>query len=231
MRAAIRWGILVLVVVSFILLLFALNAGQLFQSEEIRNLTAAEVRDYQGEHLSSVADFRENSIQGPQNVNITTYTLTVRGIVEKNTTFTYDQVLARFPHYRKVVTLYCVEGWNVKILWDGVLVTDLIDRAGPRPEATIVIFRAADGYSTSLPLAYIRERNILLSYAMNNVTLPPERGFPFELVAEDKWGYKWIKWVTEIELSDDPAYRGYWESRGYAQNGTLDRGYFDTSGF
>jgi DMSO/TMAO reductase YedYZ molybdopterin-dependent catalytic subunit len=40
-------------------------------------------------------------------------------------------------------------------------------------------------------------------------------------VAESKWGYKWIKWVTEIELSDDTSYRGYWEERGYSNNGDL----------
>ena len=38
---------------------------------------------------------------------------------------------------------------------------------------------------------------------MNNVTIPPERGFPFMLVAESKWGYKWIKWVTKIEVSNN----------------------------
>jgi DMSO/TMAO reductase YedYZ molybdopterin-dependent catalytic subunit len=56
---------------------------------------------------------------------------------------------------------------------------------------------------------------------MNGVTLPAERGYPFQLVAEDRWGYKWIKWVTEIEVSDDPTYRGYWERRGFSLSGEL----------
>jgi DMSO/TMAO reductase YedYZ molybdopterin-dependent catalytic subunit len=42
---------------------------------------------------------------------------------------------------------------------------------------------------------------------------------PFMVVAESKWGYKWVKWVDEIELSSDTSYRGYWESRGYDNNG------------
>jgi len=58
---------------------------------------------------------------------------------------------------------------------------------------------------------------------MNGVTLPAERGFPFELAAEDKWGYKWIKWVSEVELTDDAGYKGYWESRGYSNIGDLDK--------
>jgi DMSO/TMAO reductase YedYZ molybdopterin-dependent catalytic subunit len=63
-----------------------------------------------------------------------------------------------------------------------------------------------------------------MAYKMNGVDLPAERGFPFQLVAEDKWGYKWAKWITEIELSDDEGFRGYWESRGYSRTGDLERG-------
>ena len=41
------------------------------------------------------------------------------------------------------------------------------------------------------------------------------------MVAEDRYGYKWVKWVTEIEVSDDENFRGYWESRGYDNDATL----------
>jgi len=67
-----------------------------------------------------------------------------------------------------------------------------------------------------------------MAYKMNNVTIPPERGFPFQLVGEGKWGYKWIKWITEIELSNDETYRGYWERRGYSNDGDLDKDFFDS---
>jgi DMSO/TMAO reductase YedYZ molybdopterin-dependent catalytic subunit len=71
------------------------------------------------------------------------------------------------------------------------------------------------------------DKDIMLAYKMNGVTLLPERGFPFELVAENKWGYKWIKWVDKIELSADESYRGYWESRGYSNDGDLDKDFSD----
>jgi DMSO/TMAO reductase YedYZ molybdopterin-dependent catalytic subunit len=109
----------------------------------------------------------------------------------------------------------------VKILWEGVLVKDLIEVAKASPEANTVIFHAYDGYTTSLPLDYIMGQDIMLAYKMNGVVLPPERGAPFELVAESKWGYKWIKWVTEIELSNDVNFEGYWESRGYSNDADL----------
>lgn len=190
-------------------------------------LDAVEVREYRGERLSSIDDFRENSIRGPQHLSAASYRLAVGGLVDRPREYTYDEVLRLFPRYRKPVTLFCVEGWDVTILWDGVMVRDLLADAGTSPNATTVIFTAADGYSTSLPLDYVVNREILIAYAMNNVTLPAERGFPFQLVAEDRWGYKWAKWITGIELSDDASYRGYWESRGYANNGSIDQPFIE----
>lgn len=185
-------------------------------------LAPNEVREYEGRDLSSVDDFRENSIEGPQYVDRDTYELTIDGMVVSPVALSYGKVLDR-PTYEKVVTLDCVEGWSVDILWEGVLLREVLAEAGPAdPAATVVIFRAADGYSTSLPLDYLVENDILLAYRMNGVELPPERGFPFQLVAEDRWGYKWIKWVTDIEISDDETFRGYWESRGYSNSGARE---------
>ena len=194
--------------------------------QQPQQLSGVEVRDYQGHPLSSVNDFRENSIRGPQHVNITDYRLTVDGLVREPKTYTYDQVLGGFPRYQKMVTLFCVEGWDATILWEGVKVSDLVDASGADPRANTVIFTGADGYTTSEPLDYLTRNNILLAYRMNNVTMPVERGYPFALVAEDRWGYKWIRWVTDIRLSDDPAYRGYWESRGYSNTGDLNQYFF-----
>jgi len=189
-------------------------------------LPSIEIREYEGQDLSSVNDFRENSIRGPQHVNISDYRLQVTGLVSSRRVYTYDELLEEYPNYTKVVTLFCVEGWDATILWEGIRVEDIIADAGPDPSVTTVIFRASDGYSTSLPLDYITSRDILMAYRMNNVTLPAERGYPFELVAEEKWGYKWIKWITEIELTSDSNYRGYWEQRGYSTTADLDRSFF-----
>jgi len=135
--------------------------------------------------------------------------------------YTYSDIISNHQLFEKAVTLHCVEGWDVTILWEGVLVKDLIEEAGVGSGAKAVIFYAYDGYSTSLPLDYIINNDILMAYKMNRVVLPPERGFPFQLVAESKYGYKWIKWITEIELSDNVDYRGYWESRGFPNDADL----------
>jgi DMSO/TMAO reductase YedYZ molybdopterin-dependent catalytic subunit len=196
-------------------------------TERAKALKSVEIREYQGEKLSSVLGFRENSIRGAQYVNIDDYQLEITGLVETPVTYSYDDVINNYQHYQKVVTLNCVEGWSVTILWEGILLKDLIAEADPLSEAKVIIFHAYDSYTTSHPLDYLMDNDIIMAYRINGVTIPLERGFPFQLVAESKWGYKWIKWITKIELSDDVDYRGFWESRGYSNSAKLDEDFFE----
>jgi len=217
-----------LILASFLVISLAIGGCNADTNNgEPTDLGPVEIREYEGEYLSSVSDFRENSIKGPQYIDINDYQLQITGLVESPQSYSYEEVLGTYTGYKKVVTLYCVEGWYVTILWEGMLVGDLLAAAGPSPEAKVVIFHAYDGYTTSLSLDFITDNNILMAYKMNELTLPPERGSPFALVAESKWGYKWIKWITKIELSDDESYQGYWESRGYSDTGDLDESFFD----
>lgn len=190
-------------------------------------LTGTEIMEYEGEDLSSINDFRENSIKGPQHIDIDSYELLVTGLVDNPKTYTYDDIVSNYQSYKKVITLNCVEGWSATILWEGILLKDLLEEATVNPEAQVVIFHAYDGYTTSMSLDCIIDNDIMLAYKMNGLFLPPERGFPFELVAESKWGYKWIKWITQIQLSDNTEYRGFWESRGYSNSGNLDEYFFE----
>ncbi len=190
-------------------------------------LEPVEITEYQGERLSSSDAFRENSIKGPQTVDLEGYNLKISGLVSSPQEYEYNSIIENYKNYKKVVTLNCVEGWSATILWEGPLVRDLLAEADVLETAPVVIFHAYDGYTTSFPIDYIMNNDIILAYKMNGVTLPPERGFPFALVAESKWGYKWIKWVTEIELSDDVNYKGYWESRGYSNSADLDESFFE----
>jgi DMSO/TMAO reductase YedYZ molybdopterin-dependent catalytic subunit len=151
------------------------------------------------------------------------------GLVNRTLQSTYDEVVNNHQHYQQVVTIYCVEGWNAKILWEGVLVKDLLQEAGVSQNATVVIFHASDGYTTALPMSYIIQNNIMIAFKMNGVTLTPQIGWPFMLVAQSQYGYKWIKWITEIEASNNTNYLGYWESRGYPNNATVPQKYLSWS--
>jgi DMSO/TMAO reductase YedYZ molybdopterin-dependent catalytic subunit len=118
------------------------------------------------------------------------------------------------------MSLHCVEGWAFTAKWTGPRLEDIFADAKVEPEALVAIFYTADvpsGY-TSLSLDYIRDNDIFIALKLNDLTLPAERGFPFQVVAKSKYGYKWAKWVTRIELSSDADFRGYWESAGYSND-------------
>lgn len=210
-----------IVIASILVVLAVVILVGVYLQNQPRRLYPGEVRDYMGENLSSLSDIRDNAIRGTQNINQSTYRLSVNGLVSNPKEYTYDQVVNGFQNYEKVVTLYCVQGWNAKILWQGVLVRDLLNQSGVDPNATVVIFHATDGYTTAMPLSYFYNHDIIMAYKMNGLVLPPEKGFPFELVAESKYGYKWIKWINQIELSDNANYLGYWESRGYSNGADI----------
>jgi DMSO/TMAO reductase YedYZ molybdopterin-dependent catalytic subunit len=186
-------------------------------------LNGVEVTDYKGEQLTPISETPALGIKGTQNIDIKTYKLTITGLVDKTLNYTYDDVVKLHQTYTKVVTLNCVEGWSAKSLFEGVLIYDLLKDAGISPKANTVIFYCSDSYTTSLPLDYIRDEKILFAYKMNGITLPPEQGFPFRVVAEAKYGYKWAKWVTKIEVSDDPNYKGYWEESGYSNDANISQ--------
>jgi DMSO/TMAO reductase YedYZ molybdopterin-dependent catalytic subunit len=183
-----------------------------------------QIRSYQGTPLTEVGVEPENSIHGPQHVDIATYRLSIHDGVHRPIKLTYEQVLA-MPSAKQVVTLHCVDGWSVTHLWEGVLLEDLLARAGgATSDAKVMIFECVDGFETSLPLDYIRANHVMLGYKVNGITLPPNRGFPFHVVAEDKFGYKWAKWVKGIDVNWDANYRGYWEFRGYPNDATVPPG-------
>jgi len=85
-----------------------------------------------------------------------------------------------------------------------------------------VIFHAVDCYTSSFPIEELQASDAYrVAYLANDEDLPQEEGDPLRLVAEGKWGYKWVKWVTRIEISENEDHRGYWESRGYSDEANV----------
>ncbi len=169
--------------------------------------------EFEGVLLTPIEEQRNNGIKGTRYIDRGEYVLEVDGMVEEPLSLSYDEVLA-YPNVSRLVVLYCVEGWSFTAKWTGVPLNLILEDAQVSEGATTVVFHCDDGYTTSLELDYILENDLIIAYRLNDVSLPPERGFPFQLVAEGKYGYKWAKWITRIEVIEGP-YEGYWEERGY----------------
>jgi DMSO/TMAO reductase YedYZ molybdopterin-dependent catalytic subunit len=178
-----------------------------------------EATEFMGIKLTPISKQLNNALAGTQHIDKATYTLTIDGLVDNPLTLSYDDLLG-FPQISKLMPLNCVEGWSFTAKWTGPSLVDLFAAAKVQAGAKIAIFYTKDvpaGYS-SLSLNAINARNMIIGLKLNDITLPDERGFPFQVVAESKYGYKWAKWVTRIELSDNTDFRGFWESAGYNDN-------------
>jgi hypothetical protein len=159
------------------------------------------------------------SIDGTPQINITQWTLKVYGYVSHPLTLTYENLTAQ-PTVSEVAKLQCVSGPSGTANWTGVRLNNILAMAGVKPGATEIVFYGADGYTSSLNWPSENTTDVLLAFGMNGVPLPLDQGYPLRVVAPNELGYKWVKWVYQIQIVGY-AYRGYWESRGWSNNAQI----------
>jgi DMSO/TMAO reductase YedYZ molybdopterin-dependent catalytic subunit len=143
------------------------------------------------------------------------YSLTVGGLVARPLSLSYQDLL-RLPRTELVRDFQCVTGWRVPgVHWTGVLLRDVIEVAGPAPQARAVEFGSYDGtYTESLTLEEARRSDILVAYQMLGAPITAEHGGPVRLYVAPMYGYKSAKWLKSISLVERPT-PGYWEQEGY----------------
>lgn len=146
-------------------------------------------------------------------INGSLWELRIDGLVQTPVNLTYEDILS-MPMVNVTATLECVEGPSGRAVWGGVQLKYVLDFVGLKPEAKEVVFHAEDGFSSSLTLEDAQKDDVLLAYEMNGETLPRNHGFPLRLAVPGKYGYKWVKWITHIEVVDYD-YKGFWEERGW----------------
>ena len=84
------------------------------------------------------------------------------------------------------------------------------------------MFRAADGYTDSVPLSVALNNGCFLAYQMNGAPLVQKHGYPARLLVPDIYGMKNVKWITEVELATSD-YKGYWECAGLGRRSASTR--------
>lgn len=169
--------------------------------------------------ITPVENFFEISISNPPHVDTNSWSLRVEGLIDNPMTWSYEKFI-ELPNITEIATLQCVEGPSATGRWKGVQLRKLMDEVGLKPNAKELVFYAADGFSSSLPLEDALREDVILAYEVNGVALPTEIGYPLRLVAPNKLGYKWVMWIERIEVIDYD-YQGYWETRGWDDDAPL----------
>jgi DMSO/TMAO reductase YedYZ molybdopterin-dependent catalytic subunit len=169
------------------------------------------------------------NVLDPQ-VDISRWQLEVTGLVNRPTTWTYAQVRT-LPSETRIVTFECIAN-NVgghlisTAEWQGTLLQTVLDAAGGvQPAGKHVIFTSVDGYQYSVPLDELLKIRALLAWNMNGAPLSDRHGFPLRAVVPGHYGEQSPKWLTRIEVVDQPYNGGLYQSQGWssAQVHTMSR--------
>lgn len=160
------------------------------------------------------------SINGTPQIEVNKWYFSVNGSVDHDLLFDYKSVTA-LPNVTEVATLQCVDGPSGTASWTGVPLNLILEGAGVQAGAKSIVFVGADGYTSSLVLPTDNASNVLLAWGMNGVPLPPDQGFPLRVVVPNDYGYKWVKWITQIVIVNY-VYQGYWESRGWSNDASMN---------
>jgi DMSO/TMAO reductase YedYZ molybdopterin-dependent catalytic subunit len=147
------------------------------------------------------------------------FRLSVRGLVARPLNLSLSELLG-MPRTPLRCRHHCVEGWSAVAAWEGVRLSQLAELVGAHPAARYVVFRSFERdpegveYSSCWDQASALHPQTLLAHGRNGGPLSREYGGPVRLYGAVKLGYKMVKWVREVEFTDQRA-GGYWEDQGY----------------
>jgi DMSO/TMAO reductase YedYZ molybdopterin-dependent catalytic subunit len=161
-------------------------------------------------------------------VDVSTWTLKVGGMVDRPQAWTYDDLLA-MPLFEQYVTIGCVSnqiGGSLigNALWTGVRLKDVLDAAGIQPGATQIVGRSVDGFTAGFPTDWATDpdREPMIAVGMDRAPLPAAHGFPARLIIPGLFGYvSATKWLSEIQLTTREAVDGYWVPLGWAKDAPM----------
>ncbi|MCB1001689.1 MAG: molybdopterin-dependent oxidoreductase [Acidimicrobiales bacterium] len=160
-------------------------------------------------------------------VRLDRWAVEIGGRVDRPLRLTYDDLLAR-PQVERIITLACVSnevGGNLigNATWQGVLLRDLLDEAGVRPDAEQVFGTSVDGWTCGFPVqAALDGRDAMIAIGMNGEPLPLQHGFPARMVVPGLYGYvSATKWLQRIDLTTWDEAEGYWVPRGWARDAPI----------
>ena len=144
--------------------------------------------------------------------------LEIGGKVNHRRTYSYDDLAALAPTEQET-TLMCISnGLDAGLMsnanWKGVPMRTLLEAAGPHAGVVAIKINGADGYTDTIPIDKAMDPTTLVVYGMNGAPLPQRHGYPVRVIVPGMYGEKSVKWVTGIELVDEPV-KGFYAQQGW----------------
>ncbi len=167
------------------------------------------------------------AFQRLQESGFSDWRLELDGMVARSASFSVAE-LRSFPVRRQITHLACEEGWSYIAEWIGVPLSHILDLVGTLPHARYVIYRSIQpDWWESIDMADALHPQTLVTYGMNGGELPVGFGGPLRLRVPRQLGYKSVKYITRLTLTDTP--KPFGKGLGSASpedwHGSSNRGY------
>lgn len=128
--------------------------------------------------------------------------LAVDGLVARPASFSIAE-LKGLPPSSHITMVQCEEGWSYIAEWIGTPLSHLLDAAGTLPQARYVVYRSIQPeWWESVDMADALHPQTLLTYGMNGGELPVGFGGPLRLRVTRQLGYKSVKYITRLTVTD-----------------------------
>jgi DMSO/TMAO reductase YedYZ molybdopterin-dependent catalytic subunit len=153
----------------------------------------------------------------PGTATIANWNVHIHGEVEKPMVLSYEELL-NLEQVHIICDIHCVTGWTLlDSAWTGVRLGTIMDKVKPLSSGGFIVFEAAEGYTSNVPISDARKENVILAHSFFGEKLPPAHGAPVRVVIPDRYFYKSAKWIEAVKVTsrDQP---GFWESRGYSNS-------------
>jgi DMSO/TMAO reductase YedYZ molybdopterin-dependent catalytic subunit len=153
----------------------------------------------------------------PGTATAANWSLRVHGEVERPVVLSYKELLD-LDQVHIVCDVHCVTGWTLlDARWSGVRLGTVMDSVKPRRNGKFIIFEAAGGYTSNVPIRDAQQENVILAHSFFGGKLPRAHGAPVRVVIPDRYFYKSAKWLEAVKVTsqDEP---GSWESSGFSNS-------------
>jgi DMSO/TMAO reductase YedYZ molybdopterin-dependent catalytic subunit len=141
--------------------------------------------------------------------------LSVNGMVDRPASFSLTQ-LKSYPSRSQITQLACEEGWSYIAEWIGVPLSHVLGLVGVHPQARYIVYYSIDpDWWDSIDMADAFHPQTFLAYGMNGDELPVGNGGPLRLRLPRQLGYKSVKFITHLTVTD--SLKGFGKGLGSAE--------------
>jgi DMSO/TMAO reductase YedYZ molybdopterin-dependent catalytic subunit len=183
------------------LLLPRLSLAREYDRRDITSIPAIGTTDPADPHQGNYNERNGVLYQQLRAAQFADWRLRIEGSVSRPASFSLAE-LQRFPARTQITKHTCEEGWSAIAAWTGVPLRRVLEAAGIRPSARFVSFYAFDDGAESIDMLDALHPQTILAYGMNGRDLPIAHGAPLRLRVERQLGYKSLKFVHRIVVTD-----------------------------